>query len=106
MFRVCFALLGLVATQTSAFVVPATKIIRAPKASTTQLAAVRTQCRRVLLPLSRSEEGVWEQALHPAPFLMCVACSLMPQAVCGGVRAGVVVVVLVLIRSCPTNPPS
>lgn len=107
MFRVCFALLGLVATQTSAFVVPATKIIRAPKASTTQLAAVRTQCRRVLLPLSRSEEGVWEQALYPAHFLMCaLACSLMPQAVRGGVRAGVVVVVLVLIRSCPTNPPS
>ncbi len=43
MFRVCFALLGLVATQTSAFVVPATNIIRAPKASTTQLAAVRTR---------------------------------------------------------------
>lgn len=42
MFRVCFALVGLVATQTSAFVVPATNVVRAPKASTTQLAAVRT----------------------------------------------------------------
>lgn len=59
MFRVCFALLGLVATQTSAFVVPATNIIRAPKASTTQLAAVR------LSPLVfRSEESGWEQALY------------------------------------------
>ena len=51
MSRVCFALLGLLATQTSAFVIPATQIIRAPKASTTQLAAVRTQCRRAPFPL-------------------------------------------------------
>lgn len=39
MSRVCFALLGLLASQTSAFVIPTTHIIRAPKASTTQLAA-------------------------------------------------------------------
>lgn len=44
MSRVCFALLGLLASQTSAFVIPTTHIIRAPKASTTQLAAVRTEC--------------------------------------------------------------
>jgi hypothetical protein len=87
MFRVCFALLGLVATQTSAFVVPATNIIRAPKASTTQLAAVRTQCRRVLSPLFRSE-----QALCPP---LCKCADLPFDAwsrVAARRRKGVVVV--------------
>ncbi len=45
MFRVCCALVGLVAVQTSAFVVPATQVVRAPKQSTTSLAAVRTPIR-------------------------------------------------------------